>query len=179
MGRLRKRLSWVDGAVYDGARRYLLMRPDALMGALVRLADDAVRQQWLDAVTDSVREHGGQSLRSYAAAPVTDAQDLVDRTADAAADLGWGQWKVESAPGRGGETMWLLTVESSPFAAGWLTAATGASAPQPVCAPITGIFSALAEQVLGGAVEVRESRCAAQGAAACRFEAWLRVLPPA
>jgi hypothetical protein len=169
---LRERLSWIDGAVFDGPRRYLLMRDDALMGALVRLPDDAARKQWLEAVADSVREHGGQSLRAYAAAPGNSPQALAERTAAAAADLGWGQWELETIPGRGGEPLLVLTVHSSPFAAGWLTAAAGAAAGQPVCAPLVGIFGALAEQVLGGPVEVRECRCAAQGdAEACRFEA--------
>lgn len=178
MAGLRERLSWADGAVHDGPRRYLLMRADALMGALVRLPDEAARRSWLDAMADSVREHGGQSLRAYAAAP-GGAAALAERTAAAAADLGWGQWELESVAGRGGEPLLLLTVQSSPFAEGWLTASAGAPAAQPVCAPLVGIFGAMAEQVLGGKVEVRECRCKAQGEApACRFEAQRLPGPP-
>ena len=56
---LRARLRWdaADGSIHDGPRRYLMMRPDVLMGTLARLPDP-VRAQVQDAFADSVAAHG-------------------------------------------------------------------------------------------------------------------------
>jgi uncharacterized protein len=160
---LRDRLRWDSerGAVFDGERRYLLMRPDVLMGALVRL-DDAARSAWLAAVAESAREFGGRSVQVYAAS-AADAEALLADTAAAAADLGWGRWALAQLSGK-----LTLDVSGSPFAEGQ------GSSSQTVCAPITGILAALAAQVLGGAVQARELECVACGAPLCRFEALRR-----
>ena len=46
MGALRDRLAWDEGrgALQDGPRRYLMMRPDVLMGMLRRLPPEARAQ---------------------------------------------------------------------------------------------------------------------------------------
>jgi predicted hydrocarbon binding protein len=160
MPRLRDRLQWDEerGAVFDGDRRYLLMRPDVLMGALLRL-DDAARAAWLAAIAASAREFGGRSVQAYAASAL-DADGLLADTAAAAADLGWGRWHLARSAG-----MLTLDVSGSPFAEGH------DSSSQPLCAPIAGILAALAAQVLGGPVRAREVDCAACAARSCRFEA--------
>jgi predicted hydrocarbon binding protein len=168
MGALQQRLTWRahGGAVFDGQRRYLLMRPDVLMGALPRL-DAAARAQWLAAVAASAAEHGAQSLAAYAAAVGDDAEALLASTIDAAADLGWGRWRIS----REGEVL-VLDVADSPFAAGWRACAPG-PCDGAVCAPIRGLFTALAARVEGAAVVVDERRCVAADATAgsCRFTA--------
>jgi predicted hydrocarbon binding protein len=172
MAALRERLSWAEGAVHDGPRRYLLMRPDALMGALVRLPGDAARAAWLEAVAASVQAHGGQSVAAYAAQLGGDEKALCDATVAAAADLGWGSWTLARDTAPGGGPRLRLTVHGSPFAAGW-RAAGGGDPAQPLCAPIAAILRALAAQVLGGDVQVHEARCAAQAAVhSCEFEAF-------
>jgi hypothetical protein len=158
---LRARLAWStpDGAILDGPRRYLLMRPDVLMGTLRRLPAPA-RALALAAFADSVAEHGADSLRAYFRDTGGDPPALLAATAAAAADLGWGAWTFEAGPCRLG-----LVVHSSPFAAGH-----GASE-SPVCAPIVGMLRAVAAVAAGVACDALEVHCAACGAPACRLEA--------
>ena len=167
MGTLRSRLQWHEatGALHDGPRRYLMMRPDVLMGALVAL-DDGTRAAMLDAWAASTCRHGGASLQAYAQQLGGDTQALIDATVDAAADLGWGRWTVQAGPGG-----LQLQVAHSPFVDGW-RAAGGGLATQPVCAPVRGLFTALLSALGTDGATVEESRCAAMQHAAdavCRF----------
>ncbi len=163
MGALRQRLSWTDaGALQDGPRRYLMMRTDVLMGTLQRLPAPA-QAAWLQAWAASTREHGAASLQAYAAelaASSIGADDaaLINSTVQAAADLGWGRWQVAAHVGG-----LQLQVHGSPFVHGWRSAAASPStvSTQPVCAPIVGLFSALACMLLHGPADVVESCCAA------------------
>jgi predicted hydrocarbon binding protein len=158
---LRSRLSWTpdDGAIRDGPRRYLMLRPDVLMGALRRLPPEA-RAQAMAAFADSVAEHGADSIRAYFRQVGEDPAALLAATVGAAADLGWGAWRFEPRRERLG-----LAVDASPFAAGF-----GAS-DAPVCAPIAGMLRAVATVSTGIDCEVAELRCVACGAARCEFEA--------
>lgn len=186
---LRERLAWdgPTGRIHDGPRRYLMMRPDVLMGALAALAPMA-RQEVLDAWAASTEDHGADSLRAYAAMVRGDAAALQAATAAAAADLGWGRWTLSSD-----DRSIQLEVHHSPFVAGWRAAAKEVSATHPVCAPILGMLRALAAEIFPGGCEVRETRCAAmrtpgladsasavqagpESQACCRFSAW-RVAP--
>jgi V4R domain len=164
--RLRERLrhDGVRGAWHDGPRRYLVLRPDSLMGALYSL-DAATRDTVFDALAQSLQRHGADSLRAYAASVSGAPQALIDATVDAACDLGWGEWSVRAEAG----AMEVL-VRHSPFAAGWAAAAgeVGPDAPA-VCAPIRGMLAALAQSLGDPAPRVRELSCAAQGHALCRF----------
>jgi uncharacterized protein len=166
--RLRERLRHdaTQGAWHDGPRRYLLLRPDSLMGALVAL-DASTRDTVLNALAQSLQRHGGDSLRSYAAQVKGDPQALIDATVDAARDLGWGEWSVRREDG-----VLDVAVHHSPFVAGWVAAGgqVGARAPA-VCAPIRGMLAALAQALGDPAPVVRELSCAAQGHAHCRFRA--------
>lgn len=182
---LRERLIWDAGAgaLHDGPRRYLMMRPDVLMGAIHRL-DGAAQAAMLDALAASVCEHGADSLRAYAEQSSGDAGALMAATAQAAADLGWGHWTLqalrrdEREPQAGDlqERELHLTVRHSPFADGWRKAA-GKQATRPVCPPIRGMFEALAAQVLKAPAHVTECECNAQGAASCIFVARARASP--
>ena len=181
MGALRQRLNWTDeGALQDGPRRYVMMRTDVLMGTLQRLPAPA-QAAWLQAWAASAQEHGAASLQAYAAMDGADHAALINSTVQAAADLGWGRWAIASDSDE-----LSLEVCGSPFVHGWRSSAastaTSASASvasaQPVCAPIVGLFGALAGMVLNSPVNVIESCCAATGHDAdgsCRFAA--RRLP--
>ena len=154
---LRERLTWnpAQGRVCDGPRRYLLTRPDVLMGAVLAMAPPA-RRSFVSALAASTRDHGADSLRAYEQMVQGDRQALIDATAAAAADLGWGCWSIRFQDGS-----LQLEVLDSPFAAGWLAASDGRTSDEPVCAPIRGMLQALAEVVLEGPVEVQEANCAA------------------
>ena len=173
--RLRERLRHDadQGAWYDGARRYLLLRPDSLMGAL-RSLDAATRATVFDALAHSLQRHGGDSLRAYAVRVNGDPQALIAATIDAACDLGWGQWTVQ----RNGDVLDVV-VQQSPFAAGWLAADSGVTeapdvAAPAVCAPIRGMLAALAQTLGDATPQVQELRCAAQGHSECRFRVVVR-----
>lgn len=148
-----------EGEIRDETRRYMLMRPAALMGMFRRLDDDA-RMQALEALAVSVIEMGGDSARAYRAHGGGDAallQSTVERTAP---DLGWGIWQFARAG-----SAFSLTVRNSPFAEGH------GAAPHPVCHAVAGMATAVARLVLENddAVAV-ETACVACGAPACRFE---------
>ena len=207
MGALRQRLSWSeDGALHDGPRRYLMMRTDVLMGTLLRLTPEA-QADWLRAWAASTREHGAASLQAYAAVSGAeaaamsgadaaamsgadaavmsgaDAAALADSTLQAAADLGWGRWTIEPL-----DEGLQLQVHGSPFVQGWRAAqpvSASVSTPvsahgcAPVCAPISGLFTALAAMLLHSPVQVTESACAAaQGAPHDRCTFAARRLQP-
>jgi hypothetical protein len=157
---LRGRLRWTadDGAIHDGPRRYLMMRPDVLMGMLRRLPAGA-RAQAMAAFADSVAAQGADSIRAYFRQVGEDPSALLAATVAAAADLGWGAWRFEPGRDRLG-----LAVDASPFAAGF------GAAEAPVCAPIAGMLQAVAAVSTGIDGEVRELRCVACGAPRCEFE---------
>ncbi len=157
------------GELRDGPRRYLLMRPDVLMGTFARLAPEA-RQAALEALAESAEANAADSLRAYLAALGGDRRALLDTTAASAADLGWGRWSVRVESG--GAT---LEVENSPFASGWpVGLLADEAAGRPVCAPIRGLLAALATLALDAPVACREVACRALGAPRCRFEAFPR-----
>ncbi len=158
----RERLGFdgANGQVLDENRRYMLMRPEALMGMFRRL-DDETRQKTLDALAASVIEMGGDSARAYKAHGGGDVDALLATVANTAPDLGWGAWSFAC----GGDSI-ELTVRNSPFAAGY------GSASKPVCHAIAGMATAVGRMVLDSDdVVARETECVACGAAACRFEA--------
>lgn len=158
----RERLAFdrAGGEVLDENRRYMLMRPEALMGLFRRL-DETGRRNALEALAASVIEMGGDSARAYKAHGGGDVEALLSTVAGTAPDLGWGIWSF-SNDASGIE----LTVRNSPFAAGY-----GPSS-QPVCHAIAGMATAVGRMVLGrDDIVARETECAACGAPACKFEA--------
>ncbi len=160
MTAFRDRLDWAvtPGRVMDGPRRYLLLRPEALMGIFRRL-DPAARLLALDAFAASVLEMGSDSARAYADMTGGTGAALARTVADSAPDLGWGTWQFHISPDQV-----ALTVNDSPFAAGF------GQALSPVCHPIRGMVAAVAGLVLGRPAVAIETACAAMGASACSFE---------
>ena len=154
------------GRIDDGPRRYLLMRPDVLMGMFARLAPPE-RERASEAIAASIAEHGADSLRAYAARLGTIDDRLLQATAEAAADLGWGRWRLEVDGGG-----LVLEVAGSPFAEG------AGRSEAPVCAPVRGMLGALAALRLGRPMRARELACRACGAECCRFVAEPLDLPP-
>lgn len=146
------------GAWFDQTRRYMLLRPEALMGIFQR-QPEAERAIALQALQDSVFEQSSDSARAYRAMGGT-GDALIGAIEASAPELGWGRWRFE----REGDVL-KLEVRNSPFAAGF-----GPSA-APVCAAITGMMRAVSTLVFGKPKQAREVQCAATGHDACRFEA--------
>lgn len=162
---LRDRLSRNGSAIHDGAIRYMMLRPDVLMGMFDRLPAD-MRITALDALCHSVAENGGKSVRAYLAAAPDNLDQLLQVMVETAADLGWGKWVLTG----NAETGFDVTADDSPFAA--------ADHPQPApqCAAITGILTATARAIWPAGAFVEETRCAAQDRAGCQCHFRLRPL---
>jgi predicted hydrocarbon binding protein len=158
----RERLAFDAGAgeIRDGEVRYLLIRPDTLMGLFAGLPA-ALRGQALEALARSTTEHGAKSARRYQVLGAAEAEQLLATIEATAPQLGWGLWSLD--PGADGALD--LEVRNSPFAAGF-----GAS-DEPVCAAIAGMLAAVAGLVGGREMAAREVACVAMGAPSCRFEA--------
>ncbi len=142
----------------DGIR-YVLMRPDVLMGVAHELGEADV-QAFLGALERSAFRHVQSSFDRYQERQSLSGTDFIVSTCEAARRLGWGEWSTTETSNRS------LTVEvkNSPFAAGF-----GASR-CPVCAAIAGILRAAALHAYGAQSAVTELTCTAQGAPVCRFE---------
>ena len=156
----RERLVWDGGEIRDGEIRYLMIRPDGLMGMFARLSADA-REEALEAVCASIAEHGAKSASAYRAMGADGASALLDVIVRTAPQLGWGEWSFAEA----GADRLALRVDNSPFAAG------SGGADGPMCAPIRGMLTALAGMIFDRPVRVSETDCAACGASSCLFAA--------
>lgn len=148
-----------NGQYLDGGIRYMMIRPDALMGILHEL-DEAQRMPVLEAFARSITRHGGKSAAAYQAMGAADAEALVRTIEATAPELGWGRWHLARTPAG-----FDLSVENSPFVHGH------GPHHEPLCHPIVGMLRAVGRMALGGEVEVAEVACAAAGGVpACRFE---------
>ncbi|MBI4969994.1 MAG: hypothetical protein HZC25_17910 [Rhodospirillales bacterium] len=158
----RERLTWdlEKGEMRDGPVRYLLIRPDTLMGIFARL-EPAERARALDAFKNSTIEHGRKSASRYQQMGNLDAEALFATIHATSPQLGWGRWTIE----RDGDLL-NLTVRNSPFAADY-----EAKADRPICAPIAGMFTAVAGLATGRPMVADELECVALGASVCRFQA--------
>jgi predicted hydrocarbon binding protein len=157
----RQRLTFdpMKGGLRDGDTRYVMLREDSLMGLFRRLAEPE-RKNALQALAASVTEYGARSAACYMGSD-RDAGALLATIAATAPQLGWGVWHFSR--GEAGELQ--LEVENSPFARGY-----GAS-PQAVCAPITGMLSAVASIAFAAPAQAEEILCASAGGSVCRFRA--------
>lgn len=152
------------GEIRDGDTRYLLIRPDVLMG-LIKNLEGTAKNEALEAFQKSASENGRASLINYKKQNFTNSDELLTFFCRTAAKLGWGIWTY-NAEENGGHS---FTVDNSPFAAGY------GQSDLPVCAPAGGILRALMDVFFAPGAIINESACAAQGAQCCRFEI---KLPP-
>jgi predicted hydrocarbon binding protein len=159
----RERLTWdlETGEVRDGEVRYLLIRPDTLMG-MFALLPPAARAEALEAFRRSTAEHGRKSAARYQTMGADDAERLIATIEATAPQIGWGRWRIA----READAL-TLEVANSPFVAG-----SGPSE-APVCAPISGMFAAVSNLIAGAELRAEETACAAAGASHCRFRAAL------
>jgi len=145
------------GEITQGGVRYLLMRPDVLMGIGACLG---AYGDFVGAMSQSAYANARQSFERYRDAGLFDGEEPLQQTCEIAATLGWGVW----SPLRLSDREVLLLVRNSPFA----QAAPRGS--EPVCGPIVGVLRALYLAVEGEDVDVQETSCSAQGDELCRFQ---------
>ena len=157
---LRERLVPAEGALLDGDIRYLLIRADSLMQLFKKL-EPAARAQAFRAFAASLEENGRKSIETRMRRHNLDPERLYDDLArNSGSQLGWGVWSFT----RTHQERFTVDVANSPFAAGY------GPSDEPVCFAIQGMLSAMGELVMGEAVAVTETRCAAVSGASCRFE---------
>jgi predicted hydrocarbon binding protein len=158
----RDRLTWdlEKGDIHDGPVRYLLIRPDTLMGIFARL-EPGERARALEAFKNSTIEHGTKSASRYQQMGNLDADALFATIHATSPQLGWGRWTIE----RDGDVL-NLAVRNSPFAADY-----EAKADRPLCAPIAGMFTSVSSLATGRPMQAEELECVALGAPVCRFRA--------
>lgn len=144
----RLEISPERGELNDGVIRYLMMRPDALMGMFARLTP-AARREALAALADSVAEFGGKSVAKYRESGAAEPDQLIQTMVRTSAELGWGLWEFSSSDD--GEVH--VKVRNSPFAHG------SCEVHERACAPIEGILTAIAPVLAGDGASARETRC--------------------
>ncbi len=81
------------GELRDGPRRYLLLRPDALM-SMFRLLPPDTRELALGALEQAVHEQGSDSARAYLAHGGGDVEMLLATIERTSPQLGWGLWRL-------------------------------------------------------------------------------------
>lgn len=161
--RQRLELDESRGEWLDGPRRYLMLRPDTLMGLFAALPF-AARLQALQALGDAVCRQGGDSARAYLAQGGGDRVAFLQTMEKTAPQLGWGVWRFEHGP-----QLLRLVVHNSPFAQGF------GQSDHPVCHAINGMVQGVAGLWFGQDCAAQELHCEAQGQPCCTFEA--RPLP--
>ena len=168
MKSFRERLENHDtvGELRDGDVRYMMIRPDALMGMFKRLPEDE-RRHALKALAESLIEAGVNSSKRYQALGANTSEKLLKTIVATAGQLGWGSFDFDAEFAKQGKMS--LSVANSPFVAGF------GRCTHPVCAPIVGMFTSISGLVLGKRTEVQEVSCASvTGTAHCLFEAKIR-----
>jgi len=147
-----------DGSISDNGIRYVLIRPDVLMGIAHELpSPDAARS--LTALQASAFRRSRASFEQYRKEGRFNDSDLLAASLPMATYLGWGVWTFARTDSQSR----VIEVRNSPFAAGYGASKT------PVCAPIAGVLGAMALVASGTTVHVEELECSAQGFEVCRF----------
>ena len=143
------------GGLALGGARYLLIRPETLV-ALQKAVEAALGERAAACIAAGGRAGGARASASLDGG----AQERVSRLLRIGGEIGWGEFALERLT----PSALAVSVAGSPFARAY----GGATAP--VCHLTRGVLEALAATVLARPVRVRETACAALGAARCRFE---------
>lgn len=144
------------GRLFLGDARYLLVRPETLVG-LQKALERALGEGAGTYLVAGGRAGGAKAVTALAGAPA----DRVRRLIAIGGEIGWGSFMLEELT----PSVLVVTVHHSPFAEAY------GPAPAPVCHLLRGVLEALAESVLEQPAPVRETLCVAMGATVCRFEA--------
>ncbi len=134
------------GEITDGDTRYVMFRTDVVAATVNQLSEEA-RVEVLKSFAKAVETHGGKSLARYFDMVDRNEQALLDTVTATAPQLGWGVWHFSRE-----ENSLRLDVKNSPYVA-FEPPENGKC-----CAPILGMFTALAKMILGEAT-AEETRC--------------------
>jgi uncharacterized protein len=146
------------GRLTEDGIRYVMMRPDVLMGVAHDLSAENAAL-FFKALENSAFRYAQASFSQYQSRQMCLAEDVLSGWFSIAARLGWGQWTLSQSSHHSHE----IVVHDSPFAAGHGPSAV------PVCGAITGVLKAMMLVARSAVFEVREVECAAQGSPSCRF----------
>ena len=144
------------GALTLGGARYLLIRPETLVG-LQKAVEGALGERAAACIAAGGRAGGSKA----AAALHGTAEERVRRMLRVGGEIGWGEFALERLTA----TELHVSVRRSPVAEAY-----GPSA-GPVCHLIRGVLESLAVATFGRSCTVVETACAAAGASVCRFVA--------
>src|SRR5262245_2041533 len=134
-----------SGRLLHGGARFLLIRPETLIG-LQRALEARLGAEAAEVLVAGGRSGGGRAT----AALDGDARQRVEALLRMGGEIGWGRFVLERLTDR----ELVVTVHDSPF-----VEAHG-PAERPVCHLTRGVLLALAETVFAPPVSVRESACA-------------------
>lgn len=134
---------------------YILIRPETLV-SVQKAVEAALGPAAAECVAAGGRAGGGRATALLGG----EAPARVARLLAQGGEIGWGEFTLERLTA----TSLAVSVAGSPFARAY----GGATAP--VCHLTRGVLEALAATVLERPATVRETACAAMGAAQCRFE---------
>ena len=115
-----------------------------------------------EGIESSFFRFGGKFTQQYAESLGEDSEELLSKIEAMAPQPGWGNWALSL---QSNERKLTLTVENSPFSAGY------GQADFAVCAPVCGMLRGVAEKIFKQSVTCRECRCSAMGGDVCEFEA--------
>ena len=149
-------LAYAPGVLSYRGARYLLIRPETL-AALQHAAEAALGQRAGDCFVAGGRVGGGGAVSGLAGPP----RERIDGLLAMGTAIGWGAFALETLT----PSSLVVTVEGSPFAAAYGDSAS------PVCHLTRGVLESLVAAAFGAPWTVRETACAAMGAARCRFAA--------
>lgn len=149
-------LAYEPGVLSFRGGRYLLIRPETL-AALHRAAERALGEVAAECLVAGGRAGGGRAVSGLAGSP----RERIESLLAMGSAIGWGAFALDTLT----PSSLVVTVRRSPFADAY-----GAS-PQPVCHLTRGVLESLAAALFAAPWTVRETACAATGAAVCRFEA--------
>ncbi len=158
-----RRLRWdpARGRLVIGGIRYVLVRPETLVGAQ-KAVEGVLGERAGPALAAGGVAGGGASARRYREAIGRGGEDLVRRFCRTGGQIGWGRLEPVSLDEPQGRL--VVEVEGSPFAEAY-----GRSS-RPVCHLLRGVLAGLGRTVFGAEAETEETACAARGDPRCRFE---------
>lgn len=148
---------------YQGVR-YLLIRPETIIG-LQKAAEVRLGQDVGEFIYNGGRIGGTLSVQAYSEKLNLSPEGIVDFMAQMGGELGWGHLEVERLDRE--KKVLIIKAHNSAFAQAYGRSREG------VCHLIRGVFAGVAEFLLGGPVEARETLCKASGDHFCRFEFWV------
>jgi predicted hydrocarbon binding protein len=142
------------GALTLGGARYLLIRPETLVG-LQKAVEQALGERAASCILAGGRAGGARAAASLEGS----AEDRVRRLLRLGGEIGWGEFALERLTA----TELAVSVRRSPVAESY-----GPSA-APVCHLIRGVLESLATATFGRPAAATETACVAMGAPVCRF----------